>query len=360
MPECGSSRYSARRPAAPSCRGVRRMPSPGGSRGGAVEGPQPFDPGLGVGFAVDHLGEQVAAGLRHPVPDHHGEVDGGVPGRGLGGGHALVFLLDLALLEEHLVLAPGFGIRGEQQDPGGHAVQPVHGNEVRQVQLVPEPDQRGLLDVGAAGRGGQEVRLVHHEEVLVLVQDVQFHRDPDLRRQGAVVPDEGVVPQRGGAVQGDAGLAHDLAGVEAVLDALRVDVAPAVHHVVHRGVPRPLVREAEAGRVDAVAHGQGGLHHRSILLCRRLRRPSPPPRLRRSEEEKERRKKRERRRREKGRMERWVSERRGEEKGKGRRREMNGGEGVKGRIGSSGRCRECKRKGRCGGDRSWRKRRKMI
>jgi hypothetical protein len=64
---------------------------------------------------------------------------------------------------------------------------------------------------------------------------------------------------------GDAALAHDLAGVEPVLDALGVDVSPAVHHVVHCGVPRALVREAQAGRVHAVAHGKGGLHHRSIL-----------------------------------------------------------------------------------------------
>ena len=154
----------------------------------------------------------------------------------------------------------------------------MHGNEVRQVQLVPEPDEGRFLDVRAARSGGQEVRFVHHEEMVVLVQDVQFHRDAALRRQGAVVPDEGVVPQRGGPVQRDARLANYLAGVEAVLDALRVDVAPAVHHVVHGGVPRPLVREAEAGRVDAVAHGEGGLHHRSILLgrARRAARRTPP------------------------------------------------------------------------------------
>ena len=192
---------------------------------------------------------------------------------GLRGGHTLVFLLDLALFEEHLVLAPGLGVRGEQQDAGGHAVQAVHGNQVREAELVPEPDQGRFLDVRPAGGGGQEVRLVHHQQVIVLVQDVQLHRDPGLRRQGPVVPDERVVLHRRAAVQGDPRLADDLAGVEPVLDALRIDVPPAVHHVVHRGLPGPLVRQAQTRRVDAVAHGKGGLHHPTIL---RARPPAPP------------------------------------------------------------------------------------
>ena len=193
----------------------------------------------------------------------------------LGGGHALVFLLDLALFEEHLVLAPGLGVRGEQQDAGGHAVEAVHGDQVREAELVPEPDQRRFLDVRPAGRGGQEVRLVHDQQMIVLMQDVQLHRDPGLRRQGAVVPDEGVVLQRRGAVQGHPGLADDLPGVEPVLDTLGIDVPPAVHHVVQRRVPGPLVRQAQARCVDAVAHGEGGLHHRTIL---RVRPSRPRPR----------------------------------------------------------------------------------
>ena len=192
---------------------------------------------------------------------------------GLRGGHTLVFLLDLALFEEHLVLAPGLGVRGEQQDAGGHAVQAVHGDQVREAELVPEPDQGRFLDVRPAGGGGQEVRLVHDQQVIVLVQDVQLHRDPGLRRQGAVVPDERMVLHRRAAVQGDPRLADDLAGVEPVLDALRIDVPPAVHHVVQRGLPGPLVRQAQTRRVDAVAHGKGGLHHPTIL---RARPPAPP------------------------------------------------------------------------------------
>ncbi len=263
-------------------RGVRRRGRRRGRRGarpgsaGRVKRVQPLDAGFRVGFAVNHLGQQVAAGLGHPVPHHHGKVHRGVARRRLRGGYALVFLLDLALFEEHLVLAPGLGIRGEQQDSGGHAVEAMHGDQVREAELVPEPDQGRFLDVRPAGGGGQEMWLVHDQQVIVLVQDVQLHRDPGLRRQGAVVPDERMVLHRRAAVQGYARLADDLAGVEPVLDALGIDVAPAVHHVVQRRLPGPLVRQAQARRVDSVAHGEGGLHHRTILRVRPPARPAAP------------------------------------------------------------------------------------
>ena len=183
FPVWGSSRYSARCSA-----GVERFSL--------------LDAGFGVRFAVDDFGEQVAAGLCHAVAHDGREFDGGIACGGRRSGHAFVFLLDLALFEKHLVLAAGLRIGGEQQQPGGHAVQAVHGDEVRKVQQIPEPDQCGFLDVGAARGGGQEVWLVHHKEVLVLVEDVDFHRKPGFRRERAVVPDEGVVLRVGCAVSG--------------------------------------------------------------------------------------------------------------------------------------------------------------
>ncbi len=110
-------------------------------------------------------------------------------------------------------------VGGEQQQAGRHSVQAVHGDEVREVEQVPEPDQRGFLDVGAARRCGEEVRFVHHQDVFVLVEDVDFHGQAGLGRECAVVPDEGVVLQLGAAVQRYAAFAHDLSGVKAVLDA---------------------------------------------------------------------------------------------------------------------------------------------
>ena len=60
---------------------------------------------------------------------------------------------------------------------------------------------------------------------------------------------------------------NQIAAVRSALDALGIDVAPAVHHVVHRGLPRALLRKAQARGIDAIADGEGGLHHRSILLA---------------------------------------------------------------------------------------------
>ena len=42
--------------------------------------------------------------------------------------------------------------------------------EFGQSQITAQPDQRGLRDVAAARHGGQEVRLVHHDNVVVAVE----------------------------------------------------------------------------------------------------------------------------------------------------------------------------------------------
>ncbi len=88
-----------------------------------------------------------------------------------------VRLAHLATGEHRLVRAAHLAAGGEQQHPGGQPVQPVRGAEFRQVEFATQPHQRGLRDVTTARHGGQEVRLVDHDDVVVAVQDRDVERD---------------------------------------------------------------------------------------------------------------------------------------------------------------------------------------
>ncbi|TXI20572.1 MAG: pseudouridine synthase, partial [Roseateles sp.] len=56
----------------------------------------------------------------------------------------------------------------EDDQAGGLAVQPVHGVEVHQSGRLAQAGHQGLAGIETARRDGQEVRLVHHQQVLVL------------------------------------------------------------------------------------------------------------------------------------------------------------------------------------------------
>ena len=89
-----------------------------------------------------------------------------------------------------LVRAAFLGAHGEQHQPGGEPVQPVRGAQCGDAQLPAQPGQRGLGDMAAARGGGQEVRLVGDDDVLVAVHDLHRERHRHLGGQLAVEPHE--------------------------------------------------------------------------------------------------------------------------------------------------------------------------
>ena len=79
-----------------------------------------------------------------------------------------------AILEQHLVRASRRRITYEHDDACGQSVQTVRRRDVRLVVPLAQPDQRGFAIPHAAWRGGEEMRLVDDDDVLVLVQNLIF------------------------------------------------------------------------------------------------------------------------------------------------------------------------------------------
>ena len=79
-----------------------------------------------------------------------------------------------AILEQHLVSAAQFRFAHKYDDACGKSVQTVRGNNIRFAILFPKSDQRGFAIPHAAWRGGEEMRLVDDDDVLVLVQNLIF------------------------------------------------------------------------------------------------------------------------------------------------------------------------------------------
>ena len=101
-------------------------------------------------------------------------------------GERPVGLVHAAVLEENLVGASGFGPAGEQQQAGGHAVQPVDGHQVWFVQFYAQAGHRGLAHKAAVGSRGQKVRFVDHHDVAVFVQHGEVERDGVFLRDRTV------------------------------------------------------------------------------------------------------------------------------------------------------------------------------
>ncbi len=96
------------------------------------------------------------------------------------GRQAFIDLDGLPVLEQHLIRAAAGRIPHEHQYAGGHAVQSVRWRDVRLPQPLTQSDQRGLPIPHAAWHGGQKMRLVHHDDPLVLIQHVHLKRNMRL------------------------------------------------------------------------------------------------------------------------------------------------------------------------------------
>jgi hypothetical protein len=172
-------------------------------------------------------------------------------------GDRLVGLVHPAVPEERLVEPAVLRSHDEHQQSGGDAVQSVRGTERGQVELAPQPHQRGLHDVPAPGDGGQEVRLVHDDQALVPVHDVDLERHRDLVGQIAMEPEERVRYERG--VRGDGALGPDYPALDQHrVDPSRVDPRQPVDQVVAHAGPRHGRRGAQPDRVEPVPLRQRG------------------------------------------------------------------------------------------------------
>nr|ADT63776.1 UP1 [Mycobacterium avium subsp. paratuberculosis] len=130
-----------------------------------------------------------AAG-QHPR-EHQRRVDGG-PGQ--------IGLVHQPAGEQRLIGAAHLAPRGEQQHPGGQPVQPVRGAQLGQAELPAQPHQRGLGDVPSARHGGQKVRLVDDDDVVVAVQHREVEGHHHLVGQLAIEVHTGPGRQHGGLV----------------------------------------------------------------------------------------------------------------------------------------------------------------
>lgn len=105
------------------------------------------------------------------------------------------------------------------------------------------------------------MRLVHHQEVVVQVQQRLVEGDRRLHGGVAVVPKELVGAQRRRRVDLQPANAAHLAGGEAARKSGSVHMAKARQDVVLDGGPLPAEGEVQPGRVDPVAHGEGEQNH---------------------------------------------------------------------------------------------------
>ena len=102
-------------------------------------------------------------------------------------GNRFIGLPDLALAEQRVVGGSGFGLHREHHQAGGIAVDSVDGYQRVDAQLLLEPHQYGLSQVAARGHDRQEMRLVDHDQLLVLEHDDLVKRDARLIGHGAVI-----------------------------------------------------------------------------------------------------------------------------------------------------------------------------
>ncbi len=224
----------------------------------AVAVRQQLDPALAVRRPLDLLRGDHPAFLDDPAADGAGQRHGRVVRR-----DGTVLLADRAVPEEVLVGRPFGRPDGEHGQPGGEPVEPVRRAERGQAQAVAQSGERGLRDVAAPGRGGEEVRLVHDDQVLVPVHHVDREGDRDLLGQLTVEPE---VRVRGeGGVRGDRAVhPDDLPPVEHRVDRRRVDGGQPRHQEVADGRPGAVGGQSQPDGVHAAALGQRGRRCRAL------------------------------------------------------------------------------------------------
>ena len=146
---------------------------------------------LDAGFRVRrtrhhlHLHEGRAERLLEPAAAGERQREPGAPGR-----DRLVDLVHLVVAQQRVVRVARCRLHDEHQHAGGFAVEPVHRRQGADAELAHQPHQRRFLQVAAAGRCRQEVRFVHHHEVIVVVQQLEFKGDAWFGRRAAPVPQQ--------------------------------------------------------------------------------------------------------------------------------------------------------------------------
>ena len=107
-------------------------------------------------------------------------------------GECPVGLAHRPVLEHHLVGTAPLPLGREQEQARRHPVQPVQCRELRQVELVAQPDHDALEHVLAARDRREERRLVDDDDAVVAMDDVERTGHLDLVAQVAVEPHERV------------------------------------------------------------------------------------------------------------------------------------------------------------------------
>jgi hypothetical protein len=208
-----------------------------------------LDQGLRIRLALLLLHHEELLAIDHAAAVGEGEVASSSIGR-----QRLVGLADDALLEHRLVGAARGQVVREDHHAGRLAVEAVDRRQVRQRQLALQAHQQGLAQEAPGRDHRQEVRLVDHQQVLVLEQDLFLERDRGFFVELAVVPDAHALAHLAVGSQGLALRVDHVAARQALAPG-----RPARRRSAPRG--RPACRRAGLGEPqvagrDAVAHRQ--------------------------------------------------------------------------------------------------------
>jgi hypothetical protein len=135
--------------------------------------------GLRVRFARNFLGPKDAAFLDHPAADRSRKFEIGVVAC-----DGVVDLGDSPLGEKLLIGASDVGTDGEDEHPGSQSIESVRGTELGQIEPPAQQDQRRAGDIGPARHRREEMWLVDHQYVLVVVH--YFYRKRHHRLDGRI------------------------------------------------------------------------------------------------------------------------------------------------------------------------------
>jgi hypothetical protein len=91
--------------------------------------------------------------------------------------NALVGLSHLPALEEHLIGSPGGGLLDEYDDPGRRTIEPMGRCDVGIIATLTKTHQSSGTKPHATWRGRQKMRLVNHDDPLILIEDTHLKRD---------------------------------------------------------------------------------------------------------------------------------------------------------------------------------------
>ena len=136
----------------------------------------------GVGHTGHFVLQHEVARLLNAAAAGDGPAQPGPPGC-----NGLVGFSHLVLTEQRAIGGAAGLLLGKQHQPGGVTIDAVNRHQVIQTQLALEPHQHRFCEVAARGHDGQEVRLVDHQQVIVLVQHHLIKRNGNLVGHLAVV-----------------------------------------------------------------------------------------------------------------------------------------------------------------------------